>query len=132
MRTIQKVTGYRGINQEDNRVLNNFIAKVLREYQKLPGKMMEEFGVIQQMAEHRVENIRIIQGWKEFPEDKVLKLSRSAWREGFLAGVERVRLVRADDLKELREKVDSHTNKNPESNNIQSVSKGLDGPVKTG
>ena len=130
MRTIQKVTGYRGINQEDNRVLNNFIGKILREYQKLPGKMMEEFGVIQQMAEHRVENIRIIQGWKEVPEDKILKLARSGWREGFLAGVERVRLIRFQELKELRGQVEDHEKKI--NNHIQSVSKGLDGPERSG
>jgi len=119
MRTIQKVTGYRGINKIDNKNLNAFISKILLEYSKLPKQMMLEFPVIMQMAEHRVENLRIIQGWKEIPEDRILKLSRSAFREGFLAGVERVRMIKAKEVIELR-------------NQIQSISKGLDGPEKSG
>ncbi len=115
MQSIQKVTGYRGINKGDNIQLNNFIRGLLREYAKLPKQMMLEFPVIMQMAEHRVENLRIIQGWKEFPEDKILKLAHSAFREGFLAGAERVRKVRMEDIK-----------------HIQSVSNGLDGPEKSG
>ena len=119
MRTIQKVTGYRGINQADNSNLNAFLSGILREYVKLPAQMMLEFPVIMQMAEHRVENLRIIQGWKEFPEERILKLSCSAFREGFLAGVERVRKIKGAEIVELR-------------NQIQSISKGLEGPEKSG
>lgn len=85
---------------------------------KLPGKMMREFGVIQQMSEHRVENLRLIQKFGE-ADGKVLKLAQSAWREGFLAGVERVRLIRVEELKQIR-------------NQIQSISNGLDGPEESG
>ena len=119
MRTIQKVTGYRGINQADNKNLNAFLSGILRDYVKLPSQMMLEFPVIMQMAEHRVENLRILQGWKEFPGDRILRLSRSAFREGFLAGVERVRKIKGKEIIELR-------------NQIQSISKGLDGPEESG
>ena len=119
MRTIQKVTGYRGINQTDNQNLNSFISGILREYSKIPANLMTEFPVIMQMAEHRVENLRIIQGWESFPEEKILKLARSAYREGFLCGAERVRKMRAEEIIQWR-------------NHIQSVSKGLDGPEKSG
>ncbi len=119
MRTILKVTGYRGINQADNQKLNAFLSQLLREFIKLPGKLMNEFSVIMQMAEHRVENLRIIQGWKEFPEEKILKLALSAYREGFLCGAERVRKIRIKDITQIK-------------NHIQSISKGLDGPEKSG
>ncbi len=119
MQSIQKVTGYRGINQNDNLQLDNFIRGILREYAKLPKQMMLEFPVIMQMAEHRVENLRIIQGWEDRPEDRILKLSHSAFREGFLVGAERIRKVRMEDIRQLRD-------------HVQSVSKGLEGPEKSG
>ena len=119
MRTIQKVTGYRGINQTDNQKLNAFISGILREYAKIPKQLMLDFPVIMQMAEHRVENLRILQGWKRFPVEKTLRLARSAYREGFLAGAERVKSMRAKEIIQWR-------------NYIQSVSKSLDGPEKSG
>lgn len=80
---------------------------------------MLDFSVIMQMAEHRVENLRIIQGWKEFPEERILKLARAAYREGFLGGAERVSKIRAQEIIKWRD-------------HIQSVSKGLDGPEESG
>jgi len=114
----KKVTGYRGINQEDNTNLNGFISGILKEFRKLPKLIMNEYPVIQQMAEHRAENLRLINGFPKL-KDKYLKLVQSAWREGFIAGIERVRLIRSEELKKIRII-------------LSKLSKGFDVPEKLG